>query len=61
MDITSNLQGFTETAAISVDAFKSIYGVALKATERVYALNTDFARAFIESCAVGESRVDHEA
>lgn len=61
MDFTHTLQGLAEVAAINGDACKSIYGVALKATERVYALNTDFARAFIESCAVGDSRVDHEA
>ena len=56
MDITSTLQGFTETAAISVDAFKLIYGVTLKATERVYSLNTDFARAVIEGYAVGSNK-----
>ena len=60
MDITSNLQGFTETAAISVDAFKSIYGVALKATERIYSLNTDFTRAVIDGYAAGSNTLDYQ-
>ena len=43
MDFTHTLQGFAEVVAINGDACKSIYGVTLKATERIYSLNTDFA------------------
>ena len=48
-------ESFAEVVAINGDACKSIYGVTLKATERIYSLNTDFARALIESYAVGDT------
>ena len=60
MDLTHTLQGFAEVATINGDACKSIYGVALKATERIYSLNTDFARALIEGYAVGDTRSDYQ-
>jgi len=48
MNVTDTLQKFSEAAAGQGNAFKSIYEVALKATEQVFSLNTDFARSFFE-------------
>ena len=48
MNVTDTLQKLSEAAAGQGNAFKSIYEVALKATEQVFSLNTDFARSFFE-------------
>jgi hypothetical protein len=57
MTVTDTLQKFSEAAAGHGNAFKSIYEVALKATEQVFSLNTDFARSFFEAAVTHPSRL----
>ena len=57
MNVTDTLQKLSEAAAGQGNAFKSIYEVALKATEQVFSLNTDFARSFFEGAVT--SRAPH--
>lgn len=59
MNVTDTLQKFSEVAAGHGDAFKSIYEVALKATEQVFLLNTDFARSFFEGAVTHQNGMDY--
>ena len=58
MNFNETLQRFAEVAAVNGDAFKSIYGVALNTTERVYSLNTDYARSMLQRLSPGEASTD---
>jgi len=61
MTVTDTLQKFSEAAAGHGNAFKSIYEVALKATEQVFSLNTDFARSFFEGAVTHQASPDYQA
>ena len=60
MNVTDTLQKFSEVAAGHGDAFKSIYEVALKATEQVFSLNTDFARSFFEGAVTHQGGSNYQ-
>lgn len=51
MSSTINLQKFAEAASANSDAFKSIYDVALSASQQVFSLNSDLIRSFTEGQA----------
>jgi cell division septum initiation protein DivIVA len=60
MNVTDTLQKLSEAAAGQGNAFKSIYEVALKATEQVFSLNTDFARSFFEGAVTYPAGSDYQ-
>ena len=60
MNVTDTLQKFSEAAAGQGNAFKSIYEVALKATEQVFSLNTDFARSFFEGAVTHQGGSNYQ-
>ena len=60
MNLTDTLQKFSEAAAGHGNAFKSIYEVALKASEQVFSLNTDFARSFFEGAVTHQGGSNYQ-
>jgi len=51
MKSSDRLQDFCASAAATVDIYKSLFELALNASEQILSLNGDFHRSFIEGCA----------